>query len=275
MKRKSTFILIASLLCLTVIACLWGNLISAYCISYYDITFSFPKYYFIGAPNKADSLMSVTLHNKYGLQFNRICDSYNLSAYRWKYIKYYNEVIEDYVKRKYKKDMLSDLVAIRIKASEKKRNIVDDEKSIAEFNKYFHEPSINKRMKDSSYQAYRFYWWRAFDHNICIRVIIHQDSSGLIIAKKRHIVKDSWILDTTFRVSHITSEIDKQMANYDLWSDDIKHTFSQLDGSVWILEGLRDRKYNIVKFTSPKDGPFKELCLCLLKFSGIKNERIY
>lgn len=40
------------------------------------------------------------------------------------------------------------------------------------------------------------------------------------------------------------------------------------DGSAWILEGRRGSAYHVVERTSPQGGPFKDVCLALLRLAN-------
>ena len=42
------------------------------------------------------------------------------------------------------------------------------------------------------------------------------------------------------------------------------------DGSQWILEGVKDQKYQIVDRWTPTNGKYREACLYLLNLSRLK-----
>ena len=47
------------------------------------------------------------------------------------------------------------------------------------------------------------------------------------------------------------------------------------DGAQWVLEGVRDGRYHVVDRFSPKEGPYREACLMLLRFSKLDIDKIY
>ncbi len=48
-----------------------------------------------------------------------------------------------------------------------------------------------------------------------------------------------------------------------------------MDGSQWVLEGVRDGRYHVVDRWSPESGLYRETCLILLRFSEIGVDNIY
>lgn len=43
-----------------------------------------------------------------------------------------------------------------------------------------------------------------------------------------------------------------------------------LDGAGWLLEGVKQDQYHVVHRQSPAEGAYRELCIYLLRVSGVK-----
>ncbi|GMT49089.1 MAG: hypothetical protein IEMM0008_0628 [bacterium] len=128
-------------------------------------------------------------------------------------------------------------------------------------------------------EIYRFTWLRTFHHPIMIRVYQSGKKSFLIAKElsgaggydpgemkhnvKRQLHKKEWqnILTHVKRSSY--------------WFLKTKIDDLGLDGAQWIMEGVKKGKYHVVDRWSPEKGSYRELCLYLLKLSGLKVKRIY
>ncbi|HEO65817.1 MAG TPA: hypothetical protein ENI73_08095 [Spirochaetes bacterium] len=129
-------------------------------------------------------------------------------------------------------------------------------------------------------EIYRFTWLRTFHHPIMIRVYQSGGKSFLIAKElsgaggydpgelkhnvKRQLLKKEWqnILEHVKKSSYwyLKTKIDDLLG---------------FDGAKWIMEGVKKGKYHVVDRWSPEKGSYRELCLYLLKLSGLKVKRIY
>ncbi len=128
-------------------------------------------------------------------------------------------------------------------------------------------------------EIYRFTWLRTFHHPIMIRVY-QSGEKGFLIAKelsgaggyepgelkhnvKRRLTKKGW------------QNILVHVKRSSFWSLKSNIDDGGLDGARWIMEGVKKGKYHMVDRFSPEKGSYRELCLYLLKLSGLKVKRIY
>jgi hypothetical protein len=143
----------------------------------------------------------------------------------------------------------------------------------------FNEPSFLEYSKDSSLYAYRFIWIRSFHVPISFRLTINPYGSGLLIVKKGNKIASQWdglALDSCIALnSKQVTEITNKINNTAFWNDNSVSSGIQLDGSIWILEGVKGGRYHSVEKESPPNNPFKELCFSLLNYSGMSGEKIY
>ena len=140
-----------------------------------------------------------------------------------------------------------------------------------------------KQMNESSlwflpdevpYGVYRFVWLRSFHSPVVVRIwidagkrmttvkelsrVIESGSSPLQVERTRSLTPDEW---QTFSRLVDTSCF---------W--DMKSTFDDPiaeDGAWWVLEGAWDGHYHITHRQSPSDQSYRELCLYMLKLSGL------
>jgi hypothetical protein len=59
-----------------------------------------------------------------------------------------------------------------------------------------------------------------------------------------------------------------ERANY--WNQTLEKDDSGNDGAQWILEGVRENRYNAVDRWSPRDGDFRDACIYLLELAGVE-----
>jgi hypothetical protein len=46
--------------------------------------------------------------------------------------------------------------------------------------------------------------------------------------------------------------------------------FGSMEGAQWVLEGAEDGRYRVIERWSPQSGAYREFCLLLIEFTGIK-----
>ena len=141
------------------------------------------------------------------------------------------------------------------------------------------EPSFWELSKDSTSYLYRFIWLPAFDAPICIRIEIDRNNNGKLVVK-REIKHDAYYGGIAFDSlvilnSKQVDDINKMFDNIFFWSSTNITAKIQIDGSHWILEGVRGGKYISIVKASPEAGPFKDLCIKLVNISGVKLRRVY
>lgn len=64
------------------------------------------------------------------------------------------------------------------------------------------------------------------------------------------------------------------MADSAFWSiptNDLDNLLRVRDGTEWVLDGRSGDRYHIVFRGSPEAGRFRELCLLLLRLTGVKS----
>ena len=131
------------------------------------------------------------------------------------------------------------------------------------------EPSLYQLSHDKSAHCYRLYWSRAFDHEITFRLNINPDKSGSLVVK---ILDESRKkLESTKTVSVSPNEVSEFLEKIQImkfWTSTNEFEGLAMDGSVWFLEGVRDREYKIAIIRSPKDEALMAPGLYLLELSG-------
>lgn len=131
------------------------------------------------------------------------------------------------------------------------------------------EPSLFGMAKNYSWESYRFLWIRTFHHPIAIRLDIRADGIGILTTKVAsgtggfapgHLVENTSRplgLDQTRAFLALTNKIGFWLLPS---NDGVKFG---LDGSQWIVEGVKKGKYHVVDRWSPYEGPVHELGLTL------------
>ena len=122
--------------------------------------------------------------------------------------------------------------------------------------------------------AYRFLWLRSFHPTIAVRVWldgekkmltikelsrdIDGESATLRINQTRTLTADEWMTFTKLLDESCFWETPAS-------SDDVIAE----DGAWWALEGVREGHYHVTHKQSPSSGAYRELCLYMLKLSGL------
>lgn len=156
------------------------------------------------------------------------------------------------------------------------------------------EPSLLDPLDENVRSLYRFLWLRTFQEPISIRLVIHADGTGVLNAVMLDGAGgyDPGDVQARLRTTLTASTVDRfldRLNTSDFWNrtiDDRHLGYWQLtehsewmrtrvigyDGAQWILEGREADRYNIFEQWSPRSGPFRDLCLKLVRLSGIAVE---
>jgi hypothetical protein len=125
--------------------------------------------------------------------------------------------------------------------------------------------------------TYRFLWLRTFHHPIAVRVALRGDAGSLVAVEldgqggydpgnvlrrieRRLTTGEATLLSTAIRTGRF-------------WQIDTTHRplgEMGLDGAEWILEGRRSDEYHVTHRWSPRYGPYREICLSILRLSGLR-----
>jgi hypothetical protein len=126
--------------------------------------------------------------------------------------------------------------------------------------------------------VYRFLWLRTFDPAVAIRVT-RSSEEARVIAKKTNGLGGYEPGDLVENRERVLSEdewrlLADKVAEVSFW-DLESNAAMGLDGSEWILEGVRNGKYHFVYEWSPKKGPIRELGTAFLEVSKLSESPIY
>ncbi len=127
-------------------------------------------------------------------------------------------------------------------------------------------------------EVYRFLWLRTFHHPIFVKVERGQNEvklftkeldgaggyePGKVLRINNHILtKDEWC--------KFLALLEK--ANY--WKLPTENEVLGNDGAEWILEAVKGGRYHAVDRWSPKKGEYREVCIYLLKLSGVDVDKL-
>ena len=128
------------------------------------------------------------------------------------------------------------------------------------------------KVYDDETEIYRFLWLRTFHRAVAIKAVRHAydfevhylETTGmggyepgkLLVKNKYNVTQAQWC--------EFMDLLDKA----DFWNLPTIDREVGLDGSDWILEGVRENRYHIVDRWTPDSGDFREACLFLLKVTG-------
>lgn len=140
------------------------------------------------------------------------------------------------------------------------------------------EPALKDK---KNVEVYRFLWLRSFHPPVSVRLwqsgnecymntkqlsdmgVPKNDeaifSKSLAVNKTQSITREEW--------SHFQELLKKA----GFWSmPTIDENPVGLDGAGWLLEGVKQDQYHVVHRQSPAEGAYRELCIYLLRVSGVK-----
>jgi|SRR5579862_339674 len=159
------------------------------------------------------------------------------------------------------------------------------------------ESSLFALRNDKSIQVYRFLWLPSFHRPISVRLTVNADGTGSIVT--RSVDSHAGLLtkpasDTGKLIQDATSGIDQvqvkdvlgQLQRLDFWSMPTEAEQAPqaveadssgrmlrlvgMDGSRWILEGLRGGEYHVVDRWSPNDNRYSQLCKYLFRLGKVE-----
>jgi hypothetical protein len=138
------------------------------------------------------------------------------------------------------------------------------------------EPSLYAMKSNPKAAVFRFLCLRTFGQPFVIRVEVRADGGGIVRFKATDgtggyrpgdLVTDKTVKLDKKQTQVCLAKIDR--ANF--WQLKTKEANKDLrDESQWVLEGVRDGKYNLVERQSPSRGAVRRLGLYFLKLSGEK-----
>ena len=128
--------------------------------------------------------------------------------------------------------------------------------------------------EDEWVESYRFLWLRTFHHPVAVRIwkcgsvrfisVKELDGAGgyepgnLIFDRKRELTPDEW------------SGFLRHLEDSCYWQLPSRDDGGGFDGAQWIFEGVKGGRYHVVDRWTPQNGSYRELCLYVLKLSGLK-----
>lgn len=144
------------------------------------------------------------------------------------------------------------------------------------------EPSLWQRRVNEKQHAYRFLWKRTFHNPIAIRLDVQEDESGILTIKVMsgaggydwgHLKMNESINVTKAQVNEFLKRI-QDCKFWDLPTSEERRG-GRKDGATWIIEGIKNGKYHIVKRWCPKDSEFGKAALFLVEMAKLKVDRVY
>ncbi len=136
--------------------------------------------------------------------------------------------------------------------------------------KALQEPSLFQLAKNPSLESYRFVWLRTFHHPVIVRLNLRSDGTGDLTTKVSsgaggyapgHVIENKSRPVTREEVEKFLARV-RQGQFWDLPSHESPDA-AGLDGSQWIIEGVKEGKYHVVDRWTPGKGPVHELGLIL------------
>jgi len=123
----------------------------------------------------------------------------------------------------------------------------------------------------------------SFQLPISVRLTVNRDGSGSIVARSvdthtgiigkvpsdtgRHVV-DKNIVVAKVDVDALLLELQA----FSFWSMPTEERQLGLDGSQWILEGVRRGEYHVVDRWSPQEGAYSDVCKHLIQLAGVETK---
>jgi hypothetical protein len=135
--------------------------------------------------------------------------------------------------------------------------------------KILEEPSLLQLSKTPSAESYRFLWLRTFHHPIAIRLELRNDGIGILSTKvatgsSGFPQKGAHPLENISRplTREQTQSFLERINRVGFWTVQ-KESEDQggEDGAEWIIEGVKQGNYRVVRRWSPTEGPVHELGL--------------
>jgi len=153
-----------------------------------------------------------------------------------------------------------------------KRNADISEWTVAYLN-ILQEPSLFALSNDSKVQCYRLLLLPPLDKKpTAVRLTIKSDDTGTLDVKimngpeknePAQLIESKTIQASQQQVTNFLQLLDK--ANF--WCLPVRDERKVVDGSTWIIEGVKDGEYQVVNRWSPEEGAYLEAALFLLELA--------
>ncbi len=131
------------------------------------------------------------------------------------------------------------------------------------------EPSLWESSKTQQTQSYRFLWLRTFHHPVAIRVDVNADGTSQLTTKMTSgaggYAPGKLIKNATALSKEQTEWFLGKIEQYKFWRlAPVQETIGD-DGAQWIVEGIKDRAYDVVDRWTPRDGDVRAIGLVFIK----------
>lgn len=133
----------------------------------------------------------------------------------------------------------------------------------------YEEPSLWERSREGQAESYRFIWLRTFHHPVVIRIDVRPDGICGLTTK---VGLGSGDYDPGMLIRNETRPLTRQQSEWFLTHSLLHELWGMptdaskpggLDGSQWIIEGVKGGRYQFVDKWSPQDGPIHDLGLVM------------
>src|SRR5262245_28658085 len=154
-----------------------------------------------------------------------------------------------------------------------KRNADISEWTVAILN-ILQEPSLFVLSNDSKVQCYRLIWLPAFEKNTAVLLTIKSDDTGTLDVKimngpgenePARLIESKTIQASQQQVADFLHLLDK--ANF--WHLPVRDERRGIDGATFIIEGVKDGKYQVVQRWSPEQGAYLDAAAFLLELANL------
>jgi hypothetical protein len=136
-------------------------------------------------------------------------------------------------------------------------------------------------LKDKNVETYRFVWLRSFHPPVAVRLWKAGNQSYMSTKQLSNVgvpINGEAIFPKTLAVNETQSITNEEWAHFqdllkkaEFWPmPTIDETPIGLDGSGWLLEGVKQDQYHMVHRQSPEQGAYREVCIYLLRVSRVK-----
>jgi hypothetical protein len=143
------------------------------------------------------------------------------------------------------------------------------------------EPSLFQMIPNRDAHSYRFLWLRSFHRPIAIRLDIGKRAGGILTVKELSGAGgyDPGMLRLKTIVPMTAAEVSSflsAVSDIGFWNLPTREpNLGGLDGAQWVLEGVHAGQYHVVDRWTPREGPYRELCLKLLAASKLVVDDVY
>jgi hypothetical protein len=130
-------------------------------------------------------------------------------------------------------------------------------------------------------EEYRFLWLRSFHPPVSVRLwqtgtqsyMSTKQLSNVGVPKNGEAVfiKTLAVNETRSMTKEEWAHFQELLKKAEFWSmPTTDETPIGLDGAGWLLEGVKQDQYHVVHRQSPEDGTYREVCIYLMRVSGVK-----